>query len=71
MRASRGDQLVVRGHLRGQPDRKGEVLEVRGPGGGPPYVVRWDDTDHPTLFFPGSDCLAESLHAVSSQEVDR
>jgi hypothetical protein len=27
--------------------------------GGPPYIVRWDDTGHETLFFPGSDAVVE------------
>lgn len=66
MHAAVGDQLVVRGTTTGQPDRKGEVVEVRGPDGGPPFVVRWDDTGHATLFFPGSDCVVEHLQAQES-----
>ncbi|MGD9701661.1 MAG: DUF1918 domain-containing protein [Acidimicrobiia bacterium] len=62
MRAVRGDQLVVRGHRSGQPDRRGEVMEVRGPDGSPPYFVRWDDNGHTTLYFPGSDALVEPMH---------
>lgn len=66
MHAAVGDQLVVRGHVTGQPDRKGEVIEVRGPDGGPPYVVRWDDSGHATLFFPGSDCIVQPLQPQQS-----
>ena len=55
LHASVGDRLVIKGHHVGQPDRDGEVLEVRGTEGGPPYVVRWSDTGRTTTFFPGSD----------------
>ena len=63
MRAVRGNQIVVRGRRGGQPDRRGEVIEVRGPDGAPPYFVRWDDDGHTTLYFPGSDALIEALPA--------
>jgi hypothetical protein len=53
MRAKVGSRIVVKGHRVGEPDRDCEVLEVRGPDG--PYVVRWADTDHETLLFPGPD----------------
>jgi hypothetical protein len=54
MRAATGDQLVVRGGSVGVPDRRGEIVEVRGPDGGPPYVVRWAD-GHEGVFWPGPD----------------
>jgi hypothetical protein len=37
------------------------VEEVRGDDGGPPYMVRWDDTGRATLLFPGSDCRVVHL----------
>ncbi|HVX22234.1 MAG TPA: DUF1918 domain-containing protein [Acidimicrobiales bacterium] len=55
MEAKVGDRIVIRGHRIGEPDRDCEVLEVHGADGGPPYVVRWGDDGHETLFFPGSD----------------
>ncbi|MCB1006446.1 MAG: DUF1918 domain-containing protein [Acidimicrobiales bacterium] len=61
MQARVGDRIVIRGHHVGEPIRDGEVLEVRGPDGTPPYVVRWEDSGHETLFFPGSDALVEHL----------
>lgn len=61
MQARVGDRIVIRGHRVGQPIRDGEVLEVRGPDGGPPYIVRWEDNGHETLFFPGSDADVEHL----------
>jgi hypothetical protein len=60
MRAAPGDQLRVTGHRVGVPDRCGEILETRGPDGTPPFVVRWDDNGHVTLFFPGSDAVIET-----------
>jgi len=59
MRAQAGDQIRVKGHHVGEPERCGRVLEVRGPDGGPPFLVRWDDSGHEVLFFPGSDTVIE------------
>jgi hypothetical protein len=61
MKAQVGDMLVVCGHRVGEPDRTGEVVEVRGEDGEPPYVVRWDDTGHEGLYFPGSDAHVQHL----------
>jgi len=55
MNAEVGDRIVVRGHHIGEPDRQGEILEVHGPEGGPPYWVRWVETGHESVFFPGPD----------------
>jgi len=59
MKAAVGDRIVIKGHHTGEPDRDCEVLEVRGRGGGPPYRVRWGDTGHEALFFPGSDAAVQ------------
>ena len=56
MNAAIGDRLVVRGHHTGEPDRAAEILEVRGPDGFPPYLVRWDGDGHVGLFHPGIRC---------------
>jgi hypothetical protein len=61
MKATAGDRLRVEGHHFGEPTRSGEIVEVRGPDGGPPFLVRWDDSDHEVLFFPGSDAFVEHL----------
>jgi hypothetical protein len=61
MRAAVGDQYRVRSRVIGHPDRTGEILEVHGPDGGPPYLVRWDDDGHVGLVFPGTDALVEHL----------
>ncbi len=67
MQAHIGDELIIRGHRVGEHDRTGEVLEAHGPDGTAPFVVRWDDNGHTTLFFPGSDCFVRHLarHAGS------
>lgn len=61
MQAHVGDELVVRSHHVGEPDRRGEVIEAHGPDSTQPFVVRWDDNGHTTLFFPGSDCFVQHL----------
>jgi hypothetical protein len=59
MRAAVGDRIVIKGHYVGEPDRDAEILEVRGPDGSPPYLVRWSDDGHEGLFFPGPDAVVE------------
>jgi hypothetical protein len=49
-----GDRIEVPGTHVGEGRRRGEVVEVRGADGGPPYLVRWSD-GHEGLFFPGLD----------------
>ena len=58
MEAHVGDRLVVKGHYVNEPVRDGEILEVHGPDGEPPYLVRWDD-GHVSLVFPGPDAHVE------------
>jgi hypothetical protein len=58
MKAAVGDRLVVNAtHVDG-PVRDGEVIEVRGEQGDPPYVVRWSD-GHEGLYFPGPDAAVQ------------
>lgn len=54
MHAKVGDRLVVESNRDTTARREGEVLEVRGADGAPPYVVRWTD-GHEGLMFPGPD----------------
>ncbi|WP_203336207.1 DUF1918 domain-containing protein [Nocardioides limicola] len=54
MRANVGDRVVTEGKHVGDARREGEVIEVRGENGGPPFVVRWDD-GHEGLTWPGPD----------------
>lgn len=56
MKAAVGDTIVAKGRHVGDGERTGEVLEVHGADGAPPYLVRWDD-GHEGLVFPGGDSL--------------
>ncbi|WP_131742223.1 DUF1918 domain-containing protein [Actinomadura roseirufa] len=66
MNATIGDRLHVHAHVVGQADRQGEIVEVRGPDGGPPYLVRFED-GHETLVYPGPDAVIE--RAVDAEGV--
>ena len=54
MHASVGDRIVAESNKVDAPRREGEIIEVRGADGGPPYVVRWSD-GHEGLTYPGPD----------------
>ncbi|HEY8458450.1 MAG TPA: DUF1918 domain-containing protein [Actinopolymorphaceae bacterium] len=58
MQAQVGDRLHVFGRQVGNPGKTGEIIEVRGERGSPPYVVRFDD-GHEALVFPGPDAVVE------------
>jgi uncharacterized protein DUF1918 len=58
MQATVGDRLHIHGHNVGDPDKMGEIVEVRGKKGEPPYLVRFDD-GHTGLVFPGPDAIIE------------
>ena len=62
MQASVGDTLVIHGKTVESPDRSGEVLEVHGTDGAPPYLVRFDD-GHETLVYPGTDTVIRHADA--------
>jgi hypothetical protein len=58
MQAAVGDRLHVHGRNVGNADQLGEIIEVRGDNGAPPYLVRYPD-GHEGLVFPGPDCVVE------------
>ena len=66
MFAKVGDKLVVHGLHVDRPDRYGEILDVRGPEGTPPFVVRWESDGHEALVCPGPD--ASILHITEEHE---
>lgn len=54
MKAKIGDQLLVESSSAEAHRREGEIIEVRGDDGAPPFVVRWAD-GHEALCYPGPD----------------
>jgi Domain of unknown function (DUF1918) len=58
MYATVGDRLHVHANCVGQPDKTGEIVEVHGKAGNPPYLVRFGD-GHTRLVFPGPDAVVE------------
>ena len=61
-----GDRLVITAHQQGGRPRDAEVLEVRGADGGPPYLVRWEDTGRVSLHYPGSDANVQHLASAGA-----
>lgn len=59
MKAHRGDRLILEGTHVGDQRRIGIITELRHADGTPPYVVRWLDTGHEALVFPGPDARVE------------
>ena len=58
MHANVGDCLHEHSNCVGQPDKTGEIIEVHGKSGEPPYLVRFGD-GHTCLVFPGPDAVVE------------
>jgi uncharacterized protein DUF1918 len=70
MYARAGDRIVIRSvHLDG-PVRDGEILAVEHEDGSPPYRVRWSDTGHESLFYPGPDARIDRLGPSYPPEYD-
>lgn len=55
MKAAAGDHIIVAAPTTGGTVRDGEIIEVHGANGGPPYLIRWAQGGDTGLFFPGSD----------------
>lgn len=58
-----GDRIVIRGRTVDSADRHGEIVEVKGANGEPPYLVRFDD-GHESVVFPGGDFSVEKTAAT-------
>jgi Domain of unknown function (DUF1918) len=58
MQATVGDHLHVHGRTVGATDHVGVIVEVRGQGGEPPYLIRHQD-GHESLVYPGPDAVIE------------
>ncbi len=59
MYASVGDRLVIKGRHLGEVVRDGEIIGARHADGSPPYEVRWEDTGHESLVYPGPDAMVQ------------
>lgn len=66
MKASIGDRIIIKGHHLGEPERDCEVVGV-GADGDPPFRVRWDDTGHEAIFFPGSDAQVHHVEPTKGR----
>jgi Domain of unknown function (DUF1918) len=66
MQAQVGERLRIHGRTVGTRDQEAEILEVRGEGGQPPYLVRFHD-GRETLMFPGPDCQVERGSATGQR----
>jgi len=64
MKAHVGDRIVVASPTTGGMVRDGEVVEVRGADGSPPYLVRWADSGTTGLYFPGTDAHVSEVHGA-------
>ena len=74
LRAAPGDRLVIRGHRVGEPEHDAEVLEVLGDDGGPPFLVRWEDSGRVSRLYPSSDAYIEHFahepaHALPHNDI--
>ncbi len=58
MQATIGDRICIHGSIVGHPDKNGEIVEVHGDGGTPPYLVKFDD-GKTRLIYPGPDAVIE------------
>ncbi|MDQ2582429.1 DUF1918 domain-containing protein [Saccharothrix yanglingensis] len=58
MHATVGDRLHVHSRSVGLDENIGEILEVRGSEGAPPYLVRFPD-GHEGLVYPGPTSLVK------------
>lgn len=61
MKAQKGDHIVLAGEQVDRPTRDGEIIEVRGRDGAPPYLVRWSD-GHTGLLYPGPGSVLRVSH---------
>lgn len=64
MKAKVGDRLVEEGTHVGDHRRVGVIAEVRHEDGSPPYLVRWLDSGHEALVYPGPDARIEPADAT-------
>ena len=69
MRAHTGDLIIVKGRTDSSAARRAMVLEAHGPDGSAPFLVRWIESGHEALVFPGPDAVV--VTAADQAEQDR
>lgn len=57
MRAHTGDWLILKGRPKSSAAGRAMVLEAHGPEGSAPFLVRWIESGHQALVFPGPDAV--------------
>jgi len=67
MKANVGDKLVVLSNQLDHPAAEGEIIEVHGTDGDPPFLVRWNEDGHEGLVFPGPDSKVVSFEHTGSR----
>lgn len=68
MKAKPGDWLIVESHSSGEHQRRALIEEVHSADGSPPYLIRWTDSGHEALMFPGPDSHVVTKQALDLQE---
>lgn len=68
MHANVGDWLIAESRTDHAHARRAEILAVHE-GGVPPFTVRWTDSDHEVVVYPGPD--ARVLTSEQLAELDR
>ena len=69
MRARPGDRLVIWAHRVGDRVLDAEILEVLGEDGAPPFLVRWQQDEHLSRIYPGSDAFVEHFEPDHSSVI--
>lgn len=70
MRAAVGDRLRLGGRSAGSPQRTGQIVEIRGTDGEPPYLVRFSD-GRTSLVIPGPGAVIEPSGPVQRVSAGR
>ena len=68
MQAHAGDWLIVKGRTDSSAARRAMVLEAHGPNGSAPFLVRWIDSGHEALVFPGPDAVVVTAAEQAEQD---
>jgi hypothetical protein len=66
MKAEIGDEVTVKGRYPGS-ERHGEVIDVLGDDGSPPYLISWID-GYESLFYPSDNTIVHhhARHPMSA-----